>query len=389
MKRLLKLSFVPLALIAVLAVSLVGTLLIRRDAGAAPASTCTWQVVSSPNVGLQSDNQLNSVAAVSAKDVWSVGYVRKPDRLIAPLAEHWNGTQWSVIAMPNLHLGSIFLDSVSADAPNDVWAVGASQRVRASSNTLIEHWDGTQWSQVSSPNTGSNDVLYGVTAIAPDNAWAVGDYDNGDDVLIEHWNGTQWSIVPGANPGNVNNSFSGVTAISANDIWAVGYTSSSSNIYEQTLTEHWDGTQWSVVNSPNVPKTGNFLLSVSASATNNVWAVGYLVSNQQTLIEHWNGTKWSLVPGIPAHSGSYVQFNSVVALSTNNVWAVGYAGFEQQTLIGRWNGTKLNQVSSPSPGAQSNNLRGITRVSGSNQLWAVGFAWSGSNGLRTLIESYC
>ena len=41
-----------------------------------------------------------------------------------------------------------------------------------------------------------------------------------------------------------------------------------------TLVEHWDGTTWSVVNSPNVTTDGNQLGGVVALATGNVWAVG-------------------------------------------------------------------------------------------------------------------
>src|SRR5215469_8327574 len=37
-----------------------------------------------------------------------------------------------------------------------------------------------------------------------------------------HWDGTQWSIVPSPNPGAFINELSGVAAISANDVWAVG-----------------------------------------------------------------------------------------------------------------------------------------------------------------------
>jgi len=386
MKRSTKFFFVPLALIAVLAVSLVGTLLIRRDANAAPASACTWKVVSSPSVN-NLNNQLNSIAAISATNVWAVGYTLSNYNEQRSLVEHWNGTKWIIVATPKLHANASPLYSVSADAANDVWAVGYVGKSRQSSNTLIEHWNGTQWSVVPSANTGYIDVLYGVTAMTPDNVWAVGSYNNEQDVLIEHWDGTQWSIVPGVSPGDSNN-LNSIAAISANDIWAVGYSLSSTS--EGTLTEHWDGTQWSVVSSASVRGNGSYLLSVSASATNNVWAVGYVTNYDQTLIERWDGTKWSLVPGIPPSSKNEVQLNGVIALSSSNVWMAGYTGLEAQTLIGRWNGTKWSKVSSPSPGTQNNDLQAIASVPGTNQLWAVGFLFDPSSRFtKTLIESYC
>lgn len=389
-KQLLKLSSVPLLLAGLLAILLARASLIH----AAPASqvtstsSCQWSVVASPNGGSKTNDVLHGVAAIAANDVWAVGDYTKADGALLPLAEHWNGSRWSVVPMPNLHIGGIVLEAVSADATNDVWAVGSSARVRSNSNTLIEHWDGTNWSIIASPNAGVDNVLYGVAALAPDNVWAVGDYNDGEDVLIEHWDGMQWSVVDGVNPGNVNNGLSSVTAISANDIWAVGYTLSSLNAPLQTLTEHWNGTQWSRVSSPNVPKISNSLLSVSASVTNNVWAVGNL-GNQQTLIERWDGTKWSLVPGLPLPPYKYVELNGVVALSSNNVWMAGNRNAEQQTLIGHWNGTKWNVVSSPSPGTVENTLNSIAAVPETNQLWSVGFLYNTSGLVQTLIERYC
>lgn len=50
-----------------------------------------------------------------------------------------------------------------------------------------------QWSIVASPNPGSTDILGGITAISPQDVWAVGNYVDIRDlhqVLIEHWNGT-------------------------------------------------------------------------------------------------------------------------------------------------------------------------------------------------------
>ena len=64
----------------------------------------------------------------------------------------------------------------------------------------------------------------------------------------------------------------------------------------QTLVEHWNGSAWSVVPSPNAPGTrSNSLVSVSAVAANDVWAVGYSLIGftHQTLIEHWDGSSWT------------------------------------------------------------------------------------------------
>ena len=49
----------------------------------------------------------------------------------------------------------------------------------------------------------------------------------------------------------------------------------SNGSIDQTLTEHWNGTAWSVVASPNLGTSDNVLYGVAAVAANDVWAVGY------------------------------------------------------------------------------------------------------------------
>jgi hypothetical protein len=50
----------------------------------------------------------------------------------------------------------------------------------------------------------------------------------GDHTLIEHWNGTRWAQVPSPDPGGpvTGNQLSGVAGTSPTSIWAVGHTSS-------------------------------------------------------------------------------------------------------------------------------------------------------------------
>ena len=79
------------------------------------AAAQAWTVVSSPSGG-----QLNGVASVSAHDVWAVGQTLAP----GTLAEHWGGTAWSVVPTPNPVPGSDRLSAVAAVSTSDVWAVG-------------------------------------------------------------------------------------------------------------------------------------------------------------------------------------------------------------------------------------------------------------------------
>ena len=49
--------------------------------------------------------------------------------------------------------------------------------------------------------------------------------------LIEHWNGTTWSVVASPNVGTQLNGLNGVTAVSTSDIWAVGSDGNTGGAY--------------------------------------------------------------------------------------------------------------------------------------------------------------
>ena len=70
---------------------------------------------------------------------------------------------WQIITSPNSSRQVNELHSVSALAENDVWAVGVSYNIeRTLGSTLIEHWNGSRWSVVPSPNpSGTLNILYG------------------------------------------------------------------------------------------------------------------------------------------------------------------------------------------------------------------------------------
>jgi hypothetical protein len=72
-----------------------------------------------------------------------------------------------------------------------------------------------------------------------------------------------------------------VAAVSASDVWAVGdynNAASTSSGSEQTLTEHWDGTSWHAVPSPNPGSFSNILIGVAAVPARDAWAVGVYVN---------------------------------------------------------------------------------------------------------------
>src|SRR5207302_9506996 len=113
----------------------------------------------------------------------------------------------------------------------------------------------------------------GVAAVSANELWAVGDYTIGayHRTLVEHWEGTHWTIVPSPNADADSSYLTAVAAVSANDVWAVGYYSNYPYLYSSALIEHWDGIRWTIVPSPDAGGPLNGIAAVSAS---DVWAMG-------------------------------------------------------------------------------------------------------------------
>src|SRR5438876_902472 len=109
------------------------------------------------------------------------------------------------------------------------------------------------WNVVRSPGVKGYPELRAVAAISTSDAWAVGeDYLNSGDILTltEHWNGTSWSVIPSPNPGVYpSNGLYGVAAVSTSDVWAVGYAAGGDGASYQTLNHNCNGTSGTVSRS--------------------------------------------------------------------------------------------------------------------------------------------
>ncbi len=274
-----------------------------------------------------------------------------------------------------------YLLAVAAASTNDVWAVGdAYSYTTTIDKNLVEHWNGQQWSIVASPAPGIGSDLFGVATDATTDVWAVGVYFPTTtalgQTLIEHWNGTAWVVVPSPNVGNGYNSLNSVTALSTNNVWAVGQSILGS--VTSALIEHWNGTSWSIVIGPDPGTIITDLSSITAVSANSIWAVGAYSSKSNnstdlnTLVEYWNGTRWEVVPS-PISSTYENYFFAVAAIARDNIFSAG--GFDEH-----WDGGTWNTTDSPA----NFFAFGLTRVPGTTKAWFVGTGPSSSSGTATV-----
>jgi hypothetical protein len=312
----------------------------------------TFQVVPTPNQNFNSE--LLAASASSPNDIWAVGQS----------TIHFDGTTWTAFPAPMIKGdNNSFLQGVVALSPTLAWAAG-NVTDGAHPGQVIEQWNGTKWSLFPGPKFGKKDQadVFAMTASSARDVWAIGSLVNLGtglvSLLFEHWNGTAWT----ATTGESSNEFLfGASADAANDAWAVGF-NGSDNI--ETSAMHWDGANWKTVATPNVGEGTNKLNAVLALAPNDVWAVGFSTpvappkqAATLTLIEHFNGTSWTVVPSPNVGPNSANQSNRLLGLtanSANDIWAFGSyfpadGSGHQMTLLLHWDGNSWTIASSPNP----------------------------------------
>ncbi len=326
-----------------------------HSAGADPA----WAVQPVPAPAVP-NGQLSAVSCSAATACTAVGYDANKAGKAVLLAERWNGTNWSIQATPHPvgASGSIF-SAVSCTSARACTATGYTVSSGGLQGTLAEHWDGTSWSIQATPNPAGASVsaLSGVSCTSATACTATGSASGSGEVpgtLAEHWNGTAWSIQATPTPAGASGSaLSGVSCPSATDCTAAGYSFSGGGL-QTTLAERWDGTNWSIQASPNPAGAGaSSLGGVSCTSSSGCTAVGNYTDssgNQLTLAERWDGTNWS-VQATPNPAGASVSvLNGVSCTSATACTAVGQtsAANNIQALAERWDGTSWSIQATPS-----------------------------------------
>lgn len=334
--------------------------------GAASASA-TWMIQPTP---ARTNSTLASVSCLAATDCNAVGsYVSHGVRVT--LAEHWNGTSWTVQATPNPAASGDSLSGISCLSATDCLAVG---NTISGASMLALAWNGSSWRQIQSPPEpadGSFASLAGVSCVPTVNCMAVGAYtqaSNGAMVpLTESWNGSTWTVRSTPVPPRATNrtSLSAVSCTSPSQCTAVGTVHRQHGIIA-VLAERWNGNTWVIQDSSN-PQNSRFsdFFGVSCSSATSCIAVGQTQSGSivATLAETWTGGPWTVQKTPQPRGGVRNQLNDVSCLSPSNCTAVGGTTARAQLpLIYSWNGTTW-RPEAPGRPATNDNLSGVSCVS--------------------------
>ena len=299
---------------------------------------------------------------------------------------------WSVVPSPNRTPGGNQLSGVSCATASFCMAVGTSGTGTA---TLAEPWNGSAWSIANTPAipTGTQGYLGGVSCPSASFCIAVGLYHSqtaggANGQLAYTWNGSTWSIAntPALPTGSTSGSLGGVSCPSASFCMAVGgyYTSSGGG---GQLAYTWNGSAWSVVTVPALPAgdADPSFDGVSCPSAGFCMAVGsyYTSSGGGGLFaDTWNGSAWSAVtvPALPTGaSGSLTGVSCPIASSCMAVGSY-YSSSAGGQLTDTWNGSTWSAVATPAlPTGASGSLTGVSCPIASSCM-AVGSYYSSSAG---------
>jgi hypothetical protein len=267
--------------------------------------------------------------------------------------------------------------------------------------TLIEQWDGSSWSTVSSANdrTG-NTFLTKVSCAGPSLCFAVGHSfiagtpNVSPDVtipIIERWDGHSWTLGKAPTPA-----LAGETAAFLTDVGCAGVSLcvavgdyralAHSVVSDGTLIDQWNGARWTL-GRPPTPDYGGLTLELGPGVTCSrsgvcltVDSYPFTANEFQPVFDRWDGSSWFSVASPSTGTGDDL-LGAVSCTSPTFCFAVGRQGppviATYQTLIERWNGATWSVVPSPHSSQRLNELTAVTCTS-ATRCYAVG-SWGDLN----------
>ena len=181
---------------------------------------------------------LYNIALSEENDGWAAGCVGSEGGQQV-LIYHWDGTTWSQVSLPEELLFRVCIHDIAAISPNDVWMTGTSWYEGKEYGVAL-HWDGNIWESFSEDESF---VIHSLSALSPDNMWAVTRYG-----IIWHWDGIEWVKKAQLDFTGLENA-PVIFAREPDDIFVAG-----NKIW------HWDGNIWLNISlNSNLPADMNII----------------------------------------------------------------------------------------------------------------------------------
>jgi hypothetical protein len=294
----------------------------------------SWSLQTAAKPAEATHTALDGVACPSESSCIAVGGYETKGTSVRTLADHWNGSSWSVVSTPNpAGTTASFLAGVGCSSTSACTAVGYAV-VSGVRGPIAERWNGSTWTlqSVPVPAGATSSELYAVDCSSSSFCMGVGFYINGSGKtrgFTAVWEGTSWSLKGIVEPGEtVESSLHDVSCVGSPAVCtAVGaWQPGASNQYN--LVERWKEGSWSLQASPSNGQA-SVLQSVWCRTSSSCTAVGNsrstVSSPIKTLALQWTGTEWLIEP---TPNPSEATFGALVGVScqapTDTCRAVGW-----------------------------------------------------------------
>ena len=315
--------------------------------GSTSNGVTTWSETQSANQGTNQNNYLNATSCVSSTWCMAAGDYVDSSGVYQTLTEYWNGASWSAVSSQDSSSSdNNYLNGVSCTSSSLCIAAGYYIDSSGVAQTLIESYNGTSWSTMTSQDTSSSEdnYLYAATCASSSECYAVGYYYDSSSglyhTLIEYWNGTSWSIISSSGAAGGSNYLYGISCQASNNCFASGYYYNTTAGVYQPLIEQGDSGGFDVggqLSSLSVGTSNNYLYGIScASGATDCYAVGYYydTSNDvyQTLVVDWSvsGASGSTVTsanetgGVSGKTPTNNYLYGISCVSSTSCETVGY-----------------------------------------------------------------
>ncbi|MYV97480.1 hypothetical protein [Streptomyces sp. SID3343] len=137
-----------------------------------------------------------------------------------------------------------------------------------------------------------------------------------------HWNGAAWS----KQAVNARSTLAAFKAFAPNDMWALGWTMSD----WKAEAFHFDGVTWKPVPTP----PGFSVQQVTGVSGRDLWVMGTATKTYDTVAYHWNGTvsKAATLPSSDNDNDSGGGASAAVTVSAKEIYAFGGPGRRRSGL---------------------------------------------------------
>lgn len=368
--------------------------------------------------GNGSIGELRRVSCIATSDCWAVGRTKYTSsqqlegKTAEALLEHWNGNEWEATTVPKPEGATDpHLEGISCRSTTSCLAVGYYVDSSGYNHPLAERWNGTQWTASSPvlPSGASKGVLYGISCGTANNCWAYGrtqvsaaEQSEGKAPFsyVVRWNLIIWQTATTAPKpeGATDVHLEGISCNSTTVCLAVGYYSNGSNNYP--LAERWDGTKWTA-SAPSLPSGASkgYLYGVSCISATDCWAHGktQVTTAEQnegkaatTFFDRWHSGEWQAAAVPKAPDGSPTDVTAISCASETACTAVGrYTNAHGETLplAYTWDGASWRFQPMPTRTEATDSSLEWASCVGANQCGFVGYSRVGASQWQVLAET--